>query len=65
MTDEEYNEAMKLAFSLVYNQEAMVGRELHPAERRWLIRAGFRYYYEDNDKTDELAVRIIKVIETA
>ncbi len=65
MTDEEFNEGMKLAFSLVYNQEAMVGRKLHPAERRWLIRAGFRFYYKNNSEADELAGSIIEVIEAS
>ena len=64
--DDGFDTAVKLAINLEVRQCDILGRQITPIERRWVVRAGFRYHFKgtlSREKANELADDVLEIID--
>lgn len=64
MTTKTFGELIELALAIERGQQRRVGRPLHPSERWWIVRAGFKVKYGET-LGERLATKVIAVINEA
>jgi hypothetical protein len=68
MEPDEFDKAAELAVHLETRQASILRRKIVDTERRWVVRAGFRFHYHNNgpltrDEANKLADDILAIID--